>query len=410
LGKTLHLTNAWHESSGGIATYYRALAAEAKRRGREMILVVPGAEDAVESSGGVRRYSVKAGASPFNGAYRMIRPNAWPGVNRSVLKILREEAPDLVEVCDKYSLHYVAGLLRRGWLRGVARPLLLGLSCERMDDNFRSYVGGHEWGRAFVRFYMKWNYFGYFDHHVTVSEHTAAELREAGRGHIVSRGIFVRGMGVDLESFGPERRSETLRARLRAETGARHLLLYAGRLAPEKNLELLFAACRRLPGDYGLVVAGEGIEKKRWASQQMKRVLFWGYEPERERLAELYASCDAFVHPNPNEPFGIAPLEAMASGLALVAPDRGGVITYANEGNAWLAAPEAGAFAEAIRAAVEGGEREAHLSMAIKTAKKFSWPEAAARYFALYDRLIAGGPLEDAEYQSSPGNWLGWEG
>jgi alpha-1,6-mannosyltransferase len=50
-----------------------------------------------------------------------------------------------------------------------------------------------------------------------------------------------------------------------------------------------------------------------------------GYIADRELLADILANCDVFLHPNPHEPFGIAPLEAMASRLALVAPDSGGV-------------------------------------------------------------------------------------
>jgi hypothetical protein len=46
--KTLHFTNAWHETSGGIATFYRALMDAANRRGHRMRLVVPGSNDRLE--------------------------------------------------------------------------------------------------------------------------------------------------------------------------------------------------------------------------------------------------------------------------------------------------------------------------------------------------------------------------
>ncbi len=70
---------------------------------------------------------------------------------------------------------------------------------------------------------------------------------------------------------------------------------------------------------------------------------------DTETLANLFANCDAFVHPNPREPFGITPLEAMASGLPVVAPNSGGVLSYANSENAWLSEPTAECFSEAIR-------------------------------------------------------------
>jgi len=58
--KTIHLTNAWHASSGGIATHYRSLLNEAERTGQQLAMVVPGAEDGVERKGSTRIHSVKA--------------------------------------------------------------------------------------------------------------------------------------------------------------------------------------------------------------------------------------------------------------------------------------------------------------------------------------------------------------
>ena len=49
---------------------------------------------------------------------------------------------------------------------------------------------------------------------------------------------------------------------------------------------------------------------------------------DRETLATFYASADVFVHPNPREPFGIGPLEAMSSGVPVVMPAAGGVLEY----------------------------------------------------------------------------------
>ncbi|MBM3760709.1 MAG: glycosyltransferase family 1 protein [Acidobacteria bacterium] len=205
--KTIHLTNAWHASSGGIATHYRSLLNEAERTGQQLAMVVPGAEDGVERKGSTRIHSVKAVVSPFNSAYRSIMPNAWPGVSRRVVEILLEDQPDLIEICDKYSLHYLAGLIRKEYLKGFAkRPVLIGLSCERMDDNLGVYLTRSPVGKAFARWYMKWVYFGFFDHHIVNSEHVAMELREASRGHVRERGIYVRPPGsrsLDVRRLNP---------------------------------------------------------------------------------------------------------------------------------------------------------------------------------------------------------------
>jgi glycosyltransferase involved in cell wall biosynthesis len=203
-------------------------------------------------------------------------------------------------------------------------------------------------------------------------------------------------MGVDVDGFAPTRRSQAVRAQLLRRTGGdRHsrLLFYAGRLSPEKNLELLTETLERLsaPGedDYRFVIAGHG-PRAEWLRARCNReplrgrVAFLG-SLERDALAACYASADVFVHPNAREPFGIGPLEAMASGIPVVVPNAGGVLTYANESNAWLAEPTAEAFASAIRSAVLGDHRR--VRAAATTAQTFRWSEATRRYFTLYDQI-----------------------
>jgi hypothetical protein len=77
--KTLHLTNAYHPTSGGIRTFYRALLAQANEERRLCRLVVPGAVDGVEEVGAFARiYSVKARSSPvFDSRYRVLLPGSY---------------------------------------------------------------------------------------------------------------------------------------------------------------------------------------------------------------------------------------------------------------------------------------------------------------------------------------------
>ena len=146
--KTLHLTNAYHPSSGGVRAVYRTILSTANALGRPARLIVPGAKHGVEEVGAFGRiYYVEAPrAFVVDRRYRLILPTRYllPFVN-GIRQILRHEQPDIVEVCDKHSLHYVAGLLRKGWIGGVGRPTLVATSAERFDDNVRTFIGPQPW-------------------------------------------------------------------------------------------------------------------------------------------------------------------------------------------------------------------------------------------------------------------------
>lgn len=427
--KTLHMTNAWHEKSGGVGTFYRALIEAANRHGRFVRLIVPGAKTGVEEAGRFGRiYTVKAPRAPFDPNYRLLMPHRFLFPRTEVHRILNEERPDLVEICDKYSLPYLGGLLRRGWLRKLPfRPVVAGLSCERLDHNLAAYFSSGPIARTFSRFYMKWLYFPMFDHHIAVSEHVAGELLPASRGHAVQRAVYVSPMGVDCERFTPRRRSPEGRRRMMERVGTpggAALLLYAGRLAREKNLPLLIDMMERLAArrdrDYRLVVAGTGglrASLERECGRRIPgRTCFLGNVGDREALASLYSNCDVFVHPNPREPFGIAPLEAMAAGLALVGPRSGGLTSYANQDNSWLADATGEGFAGAVRAALDQSELgNRKLEAARRTAEANSWAEVTSRYLRLYEEIHArwhGRRLDWSQqpsFYSTPGDWLGAE-
>jgi alpha-1,6-mannosyltransferase len=424
--KTLHLTNAWHAASGGIGTFYRALFATANRNGFPMRLVVPGDSTRTETVGDFGRiYHVAAPLAPLDRNYRMIYPQRFLFPRTAIQRILNEEQPDLVEIAEKYTLPYLGGLLRTRRLPGVrVRPVVIGASHERMDENMAAWLSDASAARRFCRWYMKSIYFPMSDHHVTFSAHTAEELVEASRGHKVRRGIWIASMGVDCEQFTPQRRSRENRDRLLRRIGAEDgvtILLYAGRLSPEKNIMLLLDMMGRLDSHhFRLCIAGSGPLAGEIATECSRRnitgVTCLGHITDRGALADLYANADIFVHPNPREPFGIAPLEAMASGLAVIAPASGGVTSYANETNAWLLHPDADCFASAamsIRANPAARERTAREARC--TAEQHRWEQVTARLLDLYREIAAitrdtgRSPAIPPYAWSTPGDYWGRE-
>ncbi len=136
------------------------------------------------------------------------------------------------------------------------------------------------------------------------------------------------GRGVDTELFAPSRRTDGLRADLRAELGAEHLVGYVGRLAAEKELDLL-AAVQDLPGTR-LVVVGGGPEDARLRAV-LKRAAFLGVRQGVD-LARIVASLDVFVHTGRTETFCQSAQEALAAGVPVVAPRAGGLVDLVREG------------------------------------------------------------------------------
>ena len=403
--KTLHITNCYHASSGGIRTFYHALLDAANQRQREIRLVVPGPKDSIEEVGEFARiYTIAAPVSPFvDSRYRLLLPHLYALPYRSKLRqILEKERPGLVEVCDKYTLCFLPSVLRRGWIEGAPQAVLVGLSCERMDDNVSAFVSTGSLGRRFANWYMREVYAPRFDCHISNSQYTAGELMEA-LAERPDLPVHVCPMGVDCQHLSPRRREKTKRqallSKFRNTTHAgenMRLLLYVGRISREKNISLLLEMMElladRTAADYRLLVVGAG-PLANWLEENAERrvpggVRLLGHVADRDRLADIFANCDALIHPNPREPFGIAPLEAMASGLPVVAPFSGGVLSYANEHNSWLADASGESFANSVRRIfADESARQSKVSRAMDTACEFSWARTATRFFDLYDDL-----------------------
>lgn len=137
---------------------------------------------------------------------------------------------------------------------------------------------------------------------------------------------------IDGERFAPSRRSESLRASW--GLGPSDLaVLYVGRLAPEKNLELLVAAYRAIAArraDAKLMIVGEGPAFG-LLREAVPNAVFCGLRTDAE-LATHYASGDLFVFPSLSETYGNVTLEALASGVPVVAFAQGAALEYVRNG------------------------------------------------------------------------------
>ncbi|MEY4499551.1 MAG: hypothetical protein RL319_539 [Actinomycetota bacterium] len=132
------------------------------------------------------------------------------------------------------------------------------------------------------------------------------------------------GRGVDLELFNPRRKetSEVQKFRKKVLMGKNLVVGFVGRLAAEKQVER-FAELFDLPSVSFLIV-GDGPERIRLEKLFSGQAVTFTGKLTGEDLANAYAAMDIFVHCGTEETFGQTIQEALATGLPVVAPDRGG--------------------------------------------------------------------------------------
>lgn len=205
------------------------------------------------------------------------------------------------------------------------------------------------------------------------------ELAEAG-----FRNLAIVGRGVDAERFSPSARSEELRAAWGAGDGP--VLLYVGRVAAEKNVELALRAFERARArvpSARMVVVGDGPARARLEAAH-PHARFVGTQRGAD-LAAHYASADAFLFPSLSDTFGNVVMEALASGLPVVAFDTAAAAEHVADGvSGRLVVPgDAEAFIDVTcDLASIAGDGSSMRAAARDAAHRAAWPDVLGRFEA----------------------------
>ena len=359
-------TMMYAPKSGGVKRYLNAKRAWIARRRPDVrhSLVVPGARTRAEADGIV---TIAAARLPFGNGYRMpASVTKW----ETVLRLLE---PDVIEAGDVFVPGHAA--LYAGEALGVP---VVGFC--HTDAAALAALHFGEWAEA-PTFSFWAQAYQRFDHVVAPSRHMAARLADAG----VTR-MSIQQLGVDTALFNPSRGD---RARLIRRLGLAddtRLLVFAGRPAREKNIDSMVAAVERLGDPYRLLLVGAGKDQS-WSPS----VISLDFERDPVKLAGLLASCDAALHANENEIFGLFVLEAMAAGLPVVGSRRGGVgeLIDATVGQpAENVEPEG--LAEAIEALFARDVAEISRAARRRAETRHGWDATFEALTRLYGQLIAG--------------------
>ncbi|MGE3617465.1 MAG: glycosyltransferase, partial [Gemmatimonadales bacterium] len=271
--------------------------------------------------------------------------------------------PEVVHLATEWSMGYAG--LRAARALGVPIIASAHTDYERYARRYRlaAAVQPGWW-------YLRW----FYSHAHRILVPTARYGEDLARRGVQHTAVWSR--GVDTGAFSPAFRSAAYREAL--GIGPEEVIVaYVGRIAPEKGIERLLGAWGRLAERFPaahLVFTGAGLMAAEIDRRALPRVHRTG-SLRGARLAEAYASADIFAMPSETETFGNVTLEAMASGLPVVAVARGGVLDFGiADTNAVLTEPAPGEFAAGLaRLLEEPGTRRRLARGARATAARRDW-------------------------------------
>lgn len=385
--KIADLTQFYSPVSGGVKRYLHEKIDYIQKHAPndKHVLIVPGAKTVVQKHGQSRIYTIRSPLVSRTAQYRAL-------LNlRGVEEILARETPDVIESGDPYQLGWRAVRVGRqlkvpvigfyhshfpeAYLRSSAK-LLGKIAARRVMKLSRAYVRK------------------LYNQHATTlvaSERLAQVLRDWG-----VHNVRVLSLGVNIDIFRPDQSHTTATRKSLRIASNRKLLLFAGRLAKEKNTARLFRAFeildQRRPDEFHLLVIGDGPERAQLRKLQSRcnNVSWIKYCAEPRELARFYQAADLFVHPGVQETFGLVALESQACGTPVVGI-RGSAMDdlILHEQNDWALENSARAIAEAVERFAAKPLSTLGKDAAERVAQLHAWPRVFERLFCIYREVCA---------------------
>jgi alpha-1,6-mannosyltransferase len=364
------LANFVGPTSGGMKTALAAIG-EGYAAGHDRLLVIPGPEDRREltPAGEV----VQLRAPRVGGGYRLI-VEPW-----RVIDVLEQWGPTSVELSDKFTLLPVTRWARRN---GVGSVLF---SHERLDDQMTMRTGLDTTTKVSVgllnRILVR-----AFDTVVVTSRYAQSEFQRLADS--AGCPLVKVPLGVDLAQFRPWPADHAERP---AEDVLR--LVHVGRLSREKAPHLAVATAvelHRRGVPLRLDVYGQGPHLDELvAIAGDAPVVFHGHLADRDELNRRISAADIALSVCPGETFGLAVLEALASGTPVVTADRGGARELVDAGSGAWGAPHAGALADAVLR-VAGRPPARRRALARARAEQFPWSRTVDRMLEVHASVTVG--------------------
>ena len=370
-----------------IQTYRDQLA----KMGHEVLILCPEypiSHGAVANESSVRRF--RSMPSAVSKEDRLVHPSAFPYFVRA----LERFNPDVIHINTEFTANFAA----RGYANLRGYPILVTSHTDYEDyiSNYITYVPARLL-RATVRFLMRALY-KTADVIITPSRTQGQRLKAY---HIHKRfiviptgisGAFVPQDNADVTAY-----RATLDLRFPSLAGKR-ILLFAGRITVEKNVKFLVPILRRLlycRDDVALLFAGDGpgrpqVESAARRSRLTDKCVFMGYV-DRSELPLVYAAAAVFVFPSKTETQGLCTIEAMGTGLPVVAiGEMGTRDVMRGDHGGFMVANDKKEFAEAVLRLLDDEKLRASKSEeAIAWARQYRVEITTERLARLYKIVAA---------------------
>ena len=372
-----HIANMYGPKSGGLKTTMRALAMEYAAQGDEVLLIVPGRRDAYERVGRVVTVAVAALPIPFSGGYRIILNTP------RVIKTLKDFGVERLEVSDRTTLLRVAR-----WARRESVPTVF-FAHERLDGVIRAFGRFLPFKTKFIR---KWNHItlNSFDHIVATTEYASKEFVDLGL-ELNRSALVTIPLGVDLDLFHPEVRHRPIPL---TQNIPQRYIFACTRLSKEKDPLFLLEIARYLSRsrpDIPIVIAGSGpMERKiqQIVSSEKLNVILLGFVGDKDILARLMSNADAFLAVGPIETFGLAALEALASGTPVICRSEAAISEIITDNSGAHRPRSAELWSETVQQ-FSTIHRDVLRARCRARAEEFSWKKTADQLLALGSKELA---------------------
>ncbi len=294
-------------------------------------------------------------------------------------EIIKKFQPDIIHVATPFSI----GLTGLHLAKKYNIPIVGSYHTD--FDHYLKYYHLSLLSKALWR-YMEWFHQPLLRIFVP-SAVTCHQLQKKGFQHLQ---IWQR--GVDTTIFHPYYSAEEIRKKYNIKE--RYILSYVGRLAPEKNVELLPQIAKQLPSELQdnihWLIIGDGPSKNSLKNDWHQNVTYTGFLPQND-VAKIVSASDIFVFPSESETFGNVVLEALATGTPVVAANEGGVKNIVQEGftGKLCDSNHIDSFIDAINSILNDEDWRYQLKQnAVRYAQKQRWEDRFEELLSTYQFIL----------------------